>query len=159
MSAIPPPVPTAPPGWWRRNWKWCVPVLATLTLALLATFVVAVLAMIFGAMRSSEPYRHALALAQDDPAVVAALGEPIQAGWFVQGNFSSNGSGGHAELAIPLDGAKADGTLHVVAKKSAGAWRYETVAVNVEGGGRIVLETGGAPPAVEPPCTARGRDT
>lgn len=151
MPAMPPPIPTAPPGWWQRNWKWCVPMLATLALALLAAFVAAVLALVFGAMRASEPYRHALALAQDDPAVVAALGEPIRAGWFVQGHFSSSGPRGSAELAIPLEGAKADGTLYVVAEKSAGAWRYGTVAVNVDGGERIVLEADDALPADELP--------
>jgi hypothetical protein len=83
-----------------------------------------------------------MARVEADPAVTAALGTPIEAGWLVQGNFSSNGPDGEANLAIPLDGPKADGTLYVVAKKQAGEWRYETLAVNVDGGERIVLEGG-----------------
>ena len=133
-------VPAAP-GWWQRNWKWCVPVLAALLLSLFAAFVFGLVALIFGALRSSTPYQHALAQAKGDPAVVAALGDPIHAGWFVQGNISVDGAGGEADLAIPLDGARADGTLYVVAEKHAGAWRYETLAVNVDGGERIVLES------------------
>lgn len=130
---------TPPATWWSRNWKWCVPVVAALLLALFAAFIFGILALVFGAMKSSGPYQHAMARAQADPAVTAALGTPIQAGWLVQGNFSSNGPDGEANLSIPLDGPKADGTLFVVAKKHAGEWRYETLAVNVEGGERIVL--------------------
>lgn len=139
---------TAPPPstWWSRNWKWCVPVLAALLLALFAAFIFGILALVFGAMKSSGPYQHAMARAQADPGVTAALGTPIQAGWLVQGNFSSNGPDGEANLAIPLDGPKADGTLFVVAKKRAGQWRYETLAVNVDGGERIVLADDAAAP-------------
>lgn len=129
----------AHPNWWQRNWKWCVPVLAALLLVLFAAFIVGIVALVFGAIKSSTPYQHAITRAQADPAVVAALGEPIQAGWFVQGNIGTSGSGGEADLAIPLDGARADGTLYVVAEKHAGEWRYGTLAVNVDGGERIVL--------------------
>ena len=90
-------VPAAP-GWWQRNWKWCVPVLAALLLSLFAAFVFGLVALIFGALRSSTPYQHALAQAKGDPAVVAALGDPIHAGWFVQGNISVDGAGGEADL-------------------------------------------------------------
>ena len=126
-------------NWWQRNWKWFVPVLAALLLALLAAFVFGIVALVFGALRSSDPYRQSVMRAQSDPAVIAALGEPIRTGWFVQGNISTSGTGGNADLAIPLDGQRADGTLYVVAHKRAGEWRYETLAVNVDGGERIVL--------------------
>ena len=136
--------------WLSRNWKWCVPVVAALLLALFAAFIFGILALVFGAMKSSDPYLHAMREAQADPAVNAALGTPVRAGWLVQGNFSSNGPDGEANLAIPLDGAKADGTLFVVAKKHAGEWHYETLAENVDGGERIVLEGGEADTAPAP---------
>ena len=137
-------VPAAP-GWWQRNWKWCVPVLVALLLALFAACVIGFVALIFGAIKSAGPYQHAVARAQADPAVIAALGDPIGTGWFVQGNISVDGASGKADLAIPLDGARADGTLYVVAEKRAGEWRYETLAVNVDGGERIVLEDDASP--------------
>ncbi len=144
------PVP-ARPNWWQRNWKWFVPVLAALLLALFAAFVFGIMALIFGALRSSDPYRQAVERAKADPAVVAALGEPIATGWFVQGNISVNGGSGDADLSIPLDGARADGTLYVVAEKHAGEWRYKMLAVKVEGGERIVLETSPAPAPADAP--------
>ena len=128
------------PGWWQRNWKWCVPVLAAVLLTLFVALALGGVALLLGAIKSSVAYQQALTRAQSDPAVIAALGEPIRAGWFVQGNISTSGASGEADLAIPLDGPRADGTLYVVAEKRAGEWRYETLAVNVDGGERIVLE-------------------
>ncbi|MCH6485092.1 cytochrome c oxidase assembly factor 1 family protein [Pseudoxanthomonas sp. LH2527] len=130
----------AQPGWWQRNWKWCVPVLGALLLAMFVALALGGVALLLGAIKSSGAYQQALTRAQSDPAVIAALGEPIRAGWFVQGNISTSGASGEADLAIPLDGPRADGTLYVVAEKRAGEWRYETLAVNVDGGERIVLE-------------------
>lgn len=129
----------AQPGWWQRNWKWCVPVLGALLLAMFVALALGGVALLLGAIKSSGVYQQALMRAQSDPAVIAALGEPIRAGWFVQGNISTSGSSGEADLAIPLDGPRADGTLYVVAEKRAGEWRYKTLAVNVDGGERIVL--------------------
>ncbi|WP_447940886.1 cytochrome c oxidase assembly factor Coa1 family protein [Pseudoxanthomonas mexicana] len=143
------PVP-AQSGWWQRNWKWCVPVLAATLLALFVACVIGFVALVFGILRSTPPYPQAVARAQADPSVIAALGEPINTGWFVQGRTSTSGASGEAELAIPLVGSRADGTLYVVAKKSAGEWRYETLAVNVDGGERIVLEGGEADTAPAP---------
>ena len=138
----------ARPNWWQRNWKWFVPVLGALLLALFVALALGGVALLLGAIKSSGAYQQALTRAQSDPAVIAALGEPIRAGWFVQGNISASGASGEADLAIPLDGPRADGTLYVVAEKRAGEWRYETLAVNVDGGERIVLEglAASAPP-------------
>lgn len=130
----------ARPNWWQRNWKWFVPVLGALLLALFVALALGGVALLLGAIKSSGAYQQALTRAQSDPAVVAALGEPIHAGWFVQGNIGVDGASGEADLAIPLEGTRADGTLYVVAEKRAGEWRYERLAVNVDGGERIVLE-------------------
>jgi hypothetical protein len=126
-------------NWWQRNWKWCVPVLAALLLAFFIACVIGFVAFVFGILRSTPPYPEAVARAQADPAVIAALGEPIDTGWFVQGKTSTSGASGESELAIPLMGSHHEGTLYVVAEKRAGEWRYETLAVNVDGGERIVL--------------------
>lgn len=74
--------------WWSRHWKWCVPVLAASLLVLLLALLIGLMALLMGAMKSSGPYQHAVQRAQTDPAVVAALGAPIEPGWFVQGNIS-----------------------------------------------------------------------
>jgi hypothetical protein len=84
---------------------------------------------VIGAVRSSEVYQHALDTALNDPDVIEALGEPIKAGIFVQGSVNVNGPTGEASLAIPLKGAERNGTLHVVADRIAGEWRYTVLEV------------------------------
>jgi hypothetical protein len=121
------------PNWWSRNWKWFVPVLAVVMLALFAAFFAAIFAFVFGMMKSSEPYREALTRATADPQIVQALGEPIESGYFVQGSISTQGATGEANLAIPLKGPKGSAKIYVDATQSAGLWEYKTLVVQIEG--------------------------
>jgi len=132
------PAPSAQPqrSWWNRNWKWVVPVgCLVLLLPLLAItgFVGTILAIVFGSIKSSDAYEEALARARANPAVVAALGEPVEDGWLVGGNIQVNGPSGSADLSSSLHGPKGKGTLYVVATKSAGRWEYQTLEVEVDG--------------------------
>lgn len=135
--------PVPPPNWWNRNWKWFVPVLVVTGIALFAAFFAAIFALVFGVMKSSEPYQTGLSRARADAAVVAALGEPITPGYFVQGSIDGSAASGEASLAIPLKGSRGAATLYVEASKQAGEWHYETLVVALdEGGQRIDLRDG-----------------
>jgi hypothetical protein len=123
----------AQPNWWGRNWKWFVPVLAVVMLALFAAFLAAIFAFVFGMMKSSEPYREALTRATANPQTVQALGEPIEPGYFVQGNISTQGASGEASFVIPLKGPKDSAKVYVDAVQSAGLWEYRTLVVQIEG--------------------------
>ncbi|MET0581772.1 MAG: cytochrome c oxidase assembly factor Coa1 family protein [Pseudoxanthomonas sp.] len=127
------PVQHQPAGWWQRNWKWFVPMLAAVALTLLAVAILALMSALFGMIKSSDAYRQGLQRAQHSPAVVAALGEPIREGWLVMGNISVNGPSGEANLQIPLSGPKGEGDLYLEATKSAGQWNYRTLLVRVDG--------------------------
>jgi hypothetical protein len=131
--------PTVPqPNWWGRNWKWFVPVLAVVMLTLFAAFLAAIFAFVFGMMKSSEPYQEAMARAAANPQIAQALGEPIEAGRFVQGNISTQGPSGEANLAIPVKGPNGAATIYVEAIRSAGLWNYETLVVRIDGGDQSV---------------------
>lgn len=132
-------IPVPPPNWWSRNWKWFVPTLVVTGMALIAAFVLAIISFVFGMMKSSEPYQTGLSRARADAAVVAALGEPITPGYFVQGNIDGSAASGEANLAIPLKGSRGAATLYVEASKRAGEWQYETLVVALDGGQRIDL--------------------
>ena len=115
-----------------------MPVLAAVLLSLFAAAVLAFVSALFGMIKSSDAYQHPLQQAQRSPAAIAALGEPIRPGWLVTGNISVNGPSGEANLQIPLDGPKASGDLFVEAKKSAGAWSYQTLVLQLDGGGQRI---------------------
>jgi len=129
------PLTPAPPqrSWWDRNWKWVVPAGCLGLLAALAGFFVAIAAIVFGTMKSTDVYKQAVATARSNPAIVEALGEPLETGWFLSGTINTSGSSGDADVSIPLHGPKGAGTLYAVAAKSAGRWEFNTLEVEVEG--------------------------
>lgn len=135
MNAQPPSLHSTAPtrNWWERNWKWFVPTLIVTGMLCVAGFIVLVFGLINGMMRSSEPYQTAMQRALAQPQVVAALGEPIETGWLVQGNISTQGTQGSADLAIPLSGPRDKATLYVVAEQTAGQWYYDVMVVRVPG--------------------------
>ncbi len=99
----------------------------------------------FGAIKSTEIYRDALAKAKSHPAVVEALGEPIKDGLFVSGNTNVNAASGEANLSISIFGPKGKGTIYVKAEKSLGRWNYtDLVFENQKTGERIDLLKSGS---------------
>lgn len=92
---------------------------------LMLLFAVGLVMFVFSLMRSSQPYQEAMKRAQSSPGVVAALGQPIEAGRFVSGSVNVSGPSGDANLSIPVSGPKGKGTVYVIAEKRAGKWAYE----------------------------------
>jgi len=124
-----PATPTT--NWWKRNWKWFVP-LGCLSVALLfLAFVGSILVIVFSAMKSTDVYKEALARAKADPAVIEALGSPIKDGFLLSGNTNVNGASGESNLAIPISGPRGKGTIYVSANKSLGQWNYSGLVVEV----------------------------
>ena len=99
---------------------------------LFALCAVAVAALIFGAFRSSEVYKLAMAEVQSNDAAVAALGEPIKAGLFVSGSVQVSGSSGSADLSIPVSGPRDKGTLYAAGVKSDDGWSLTRLELVVE---------------------------
>ncbi len=118
--------------WWQRNWKWLVPVGCLGALALFAAFIMLMVTIVFGMIKSSDVYKDALATARAHPSVVKALGSPIEEGIFVMGSINISGSSGQADLAIPISGSNGKGTIYAVASKSAGQWTFSKLVVEIK---------------------------
>jgi hypothetical protein len=129
----PPPPMALPKSWFSRNWKWFVPTLILGLVLLLALVVGGLLTFVFGLLKSSEPYQHAVAVASSNPDVVRELGTPIAPGWYASGSINVSENSGEANLAIPLNGKLRHGTVYVVAKKTDGVWSYDKLEMLVEG--------------------------
>jgi hypothetical protein len=123
--------PTARPNWWKRNWKWFVPLGCFSVALLFLLFVGSILVIVFSAMKSTDVYKEALSRASADPAVIEALGSPIKDGFLVSGNTNVNGASGETNLAIPISGPRGKGTIYVSANKSLGQWIYSGLVVEV----------------------------
>jgi hypothetical protein len=122
---------TSGPNWWKRNWKWFVPVGCFTVAALFAVFVGSILFIVFTAMKSTDVYKEALTRAKAEHAVLEALGSPIKDGLLVSGNTNVNGASGESNLAIPIFGPKGKGTIYVSATKSLGRWNYSGLVVEI----------------------------
>ena len=99
---------------------------------LFVVFVGLIMMTVFGAMKSSDAYKTAVARAQADPRVTNALGTPITTGMFTTGSVNVSGPVGSANLAIPISGPNGNGTIYAVADKVAGQWKYSTLSVEIE---------------------------
>ena len=103
----------------------------TVLVGCVIAFVAVVLFIVFGSIRSSAPYKEAVARAQRDARVTAALDRPVQPRYLVGGSINTNNNDGNAELVIPLRGPKGDGVLTVKATKTSGTWSYQVMKVAV----------------------------
>ncbi|MBS9426308.1 cytochrome c oxidase assembly factor Coa1 family protein [Photorhabdus caribbeanensis] len=114
-------------NWLARKWKLMI-------VCFIPAFIVGAFMIVMGVMKSSEPYKKALSLAQSNPVVKDILGQPIEVGWFVSGSVNEK----EAELDIPIKGNRSGGTVHVDANKHAGHWRYKNITVQPDSSGRLI---------------------
>jgi len=139
---VPPPPPSGgyapqqypgypPPQLAPRKRKPVVLIVSLVAVAAVL-FVVFLVSFIFTALKSTEPYKHAVYVAKHDSRAVAKLGSPIQPGFFLSGSMNTSGPSGHADLAIPIHGSAHSGTVYVVAEKSAGEWSYQRLELAVD---------------------------
>jgi hypothetical protein len=141
--------------WWRRNWRWFLPVgalgAAGLVVVLAFFGVIALIVVVaLATTRSSGACAAAIARAAADPAVVEALGSPLEEGWLVSGTLDP---GRCAELTIPVSGPKGAATIEVKAscarcrraiwpidreRDAANEWVLSALAVGVRSTGRRI---------------------
>ena len=125
------------PSWWSRNWKWVVPVgcLGGLVVFVgsILLFVFLVYGVVTTAIRSSDRVRGGMSRARAHPELKAALGEPIESGFWLGGNINVSGASGRADLSIPISGPKGSGTMYIVGTKSDNRWQYSIMEVEVAG--------------------------
>ncbi|ATB42765.1 hypothetical protein CYFUS_008244 [Cystobacter fuscus] len=142
-------------SWFGRNWAWFIP-MGCLGLLLSCGCLGALIAgLTFKSLRDNNVVTEALARTRQSPEAREVLGEPIEADWKVQGSFSTTNGQGSAQLAIPVRGPKAEGTLHVEAyKRDSDTWTFTTLELDVPDHPELNL-LGDAPSA--PPGTIPAR--
>jgi hypothetical protein len=122
-------------GWLAKNWVWFVPVGSIGLILLCVGSIFLLFLALFQGFKSSDVYQLALEKTRAHPEAVAALGEPIETGFFVTGSIENRGKAGDAELEIPVSGPRGSGTIHAVAVKVRGRWEFRTLEL-------ILQETG-----------------
>ncbi len=79
--AEPPVHPASSSTWLERNWKWFVPLGCGGALLVFAAFAATLVGFVFWLIRSNNVYVEALERARMSPAVIEALGDPVEPGF------------------------------------------------------------------------------
>lgn len=132
------PATQAPASWWRRHRTPLVTVSVIAAVLAIGGFVMLVLSLTVGLMRSSGAYQQAVAAARADRTVIRTLGTPIEEGFFVAGEISLSNHGGYANLSIPISGPDGDATIYVEAEKSGDDWSFRALEVVVHDTGQWI---------------------
>jgi hypothetical protein len=147
--------PAQQPGWFSRNWKWLLGVGCLGMVTCCGLFGAVTWFTAQKVIQGSPVFAEAIAKANSNPDVTAALGHPVTPGGMVQGEVKDSGGTGSASLTLPIEGPKGKGTLYVEATKSGNEWKFTSLKADVGGPQvdllaqppRKMLLPGGAPPA------------
>ena len=130
-----PPYPLHPEPmkkrWLERNPLWKIPLGCFTLFVLIAAFAVILMTVVTSSFRHSDVYKQAIAQAAANPQVRERIGEPIKPDWLISGELNVSGSSGQANLVIPISGPRGRGSIHAVAQKSGGIWRFTYLQVDV----------------------------
>jgi len=128
----------APASWWLRYRIPVIAVSAVVAVLAISGFVMLVLSLTIGLMRSSGAYQQAVAAARADETVIRTLGTPIEEGFFVAGEIQLTTHGGYANLSIPISGPDGEATIYVEAEKSGNDWSFRALEVVVRDTGQWI---------------------
>ena len=95
-------------------------------------------ALVVMGLRNSDACKEALEKARASTQVRAALGTPIEQGWWITGSVSINGGGGAAEFSFSISGPKGGATLYAKAIKTNGKWVFTSLTVVPDSTGKPI---------------------
>jgi hypothetical protein len=111
----------------QRKWAiWGVALYLLIVALLVATFF-----GIAASIKSSEPFKLAIAQLEASEEATQFLGKPISTG-FPSGSIEVSGPTGSASLSFGVHGPKGRGTLYLEASKKLGRWRLDQVVLEDE---------------------------
>jgi hypothetical protein len=125
--------PSERKGWFSRNWKWFIPSGCLTVVVITCAVVAAVVYFTLGTIKSSYVYQETMTRLRSNPVMVRELGEPIEAGWRINGAINVSGDSGKADVIIPVSGPKKSGAVYVIAIKKRGKWDFSSLEVEIEG--------------------------
>jgi Cytochrome oxidase complex assembly protein 1 len=118
-------------SWLEHNPLWKIPLGCLTLFVLLAAFAMIMVTIITASFRHSDVYKQAIAQAAANPQVRERIGEPIKPDWLISGEINLSANSGKANLVIPISGPRGRGSIHAVAQKGGGVWRFTYLQVDL----------------------------
>ena len=106
-----------------------------LILIAVVVFGAAIFAVVMFSLKQTDAYTEAVSRAKASSALKAELGEPIEAGLMLSGSVNINNGNGHANITVPVSGPKDEASIHAVADKHNGAWKFSTLTATTKKNG------------------------
>ena len=110
---------------------WFVPTGCLTSSRFSPLFICIIVMTVFGAIKSTDAYKTAVARAKADPRVTDAIGTPIKEAWYVLGKTEVSGGSGTSELTIPISGPKGKAIIYANSEKFAGDWKSSRMVVKI----------------------------
>lgn len=123
----------AQPSWWKKNWKWVVPVGGCFSVIV---FIVILFGSIFYGvttlLEKSKPYKYALEQINSDEEITSILGAPIEQDGMMQGSLNWTNGDGKADMKIPVTGPNGSGILYINASSVDDNWTYHEIRLDIK---------------------------
>ena len=128
-------------SWFQKYW-WLFPSSCFGLVACCVIFFVGIFALVGIFIRNSDIYADSMEVLNSNPRAVELLGEPIESGFFITGNLTTEGTNGQesgfADLSIPVSGPRGSGDLTIVATKWNDGWNYDQFELVVDDSGETI---------------------
>lgn len=127
------------PSWWKRNWKWAVPVGGCVTVIIIGIVIIAAGAYTFATkMKTASGSDAALIAAQSNQELIAILGEPIESDGFGNINISIKNSVKTSNVTVPIKGPNGEATIHIISQGEGDDRVYEVYNVTIDGSNQVI---------------------
>lgn len=123
-------------GWWSRNWAWFLPLTCLGCLGIPAACVGGCVWLGVSTVKDSmhTPIAEAVEAAALEPAIVEALGEPIEMSWVgITGNMDTDWEGSRSDFSLPIQGPRGKAMLHIEASRTGEEWIYDRLEAELDG--------------------------
>ena len=120
-------------GWFKRNWKWAVPLGGCLSMIII--LIIVLVSTFFGVrsvINNSEYEKEAMIKLNENERVIELLGDPVEK--VGMNNYSFNWINGVKEvnMEISVSGPKESGVLHIDADIKGGDWDYDELYIKID---------------------------
>lgn len=127
------------PGWWKRNWKWAVPVGGCLTIIILFIAIIGFGAIgIINSVKENTNHDEVIARVQTEKEVTDILGEPIETNGIGSYNISISNGNRSAKAVVPIKGPNGKGEIYVTTTGPKENPVYEQLEVYIFDEDRII---------------------
>jgi len=116
--------------------KWAIG--GVLIYLFIILFVWGIVFWAFGLMKENNAYKMSFLAVQNNPEVIEMIGTPIESGFFIIGNMSTNKGKGEANLQYTITGPKGEGEVDMYATKKQGKWTMHQLGVYIEANDKTI---------------------